>query len=65
MNISDDRIEKLWKKGCSIKRIAKWGDNADNPNMTAKPLEDRKEFESNFRHVEKVIYNYQKRVGMI
>lgn len=62
MNLSKKRVIALWKKGCSIQRIARWVENADNPSNACKPLGD---LNRDFGEVESIIYNYQKEVGMI
>lgn len=46
---------------CTVKRIAEWGENADNPSKTCKKLGNKKDL----ARVEQIIWDYQKREKMI
>jgi hypothetical protein len=61
MNMTKSRVIQLWKKGCTVKHIAKWGENADNPNAL-RPLGN---FKQDLPIVEKIIWDYQKEEKMI
>lgn len=61
MLMSESRVIALWRSGCTVKRIAEWGENADNPSSTCKKLGNKKDL----AQVEQIIWDYQKREKMI
>lgn len=61
MIMTKKRIIDLWKKGCTVQHIAKWGENADNPNATRK----LGNFKEDLPIVEQTIWDYQKENKMI
>lgn len=61
MNMTKERIIELWKKGCTVQHIAKWGENADNPNAVRK----LGKFKEDLPRIERVIWDYQKQEKMI
>lgn len=61
MIMSESRVIALWKEGCSVKRIADWGENADNPKACKKLGNLKKDLPV----VEQIIWDYQMREKMI
>lgn len=61
MSMSESRVIALWRSGCTVQHIAKWGENADNPNATRK----LGNFKEDLPLIEQIIWDYQKREKMI